>query len=145
MAYHYISWWRIRVLFNVEEEEPYTNMPFNCILTEQTSSESVNPFVYMDNLKKNKNLGAPHAMTYRQTESLKRHGRQITKQGEDLNITKIRCKSGHLQLCLKGEDTDPAYAFWYEPRVHPNNCKIIDDYLQKTKLKVHGSLKRKTK
>ena len=135
----------MQVLFNVEEEVPYTNMPTECILTDSTPSESVNPLVYMDNLKKNKNLGAPHAMTYRQTESLKRHGRQITKQGEDLKVTKIRCKDGHLQLCLKGDNTDPAYAFWYEPRAHPNNSRAIGDFLLKTKMKVHGSLRKQTK
>ena len=134
----------MQILLNIQEEEPYTNMPTNCILTESTPTESVNQSVYMEHLNKNKQLGAPHPMTYRQTELLKSHGRNITKQGEDMSLTKLRYKDGHLQLCLQGDATGPAYAFWYEPRVHPNNCKLIGDYLRQTKNKVHGSLSRKT-
>ena len=132
----------IQSIFSMQRDMDYANLPTNAFITDTEVTDPVDTHLYMGHIENNNELGAPHDLSLRQQKVIEKHSKNICQQGELLNITKVRCKNGHIQLCLQGDISGPGYAFWYEPRLHPENCKIIGNYLKKNKLRVHGSLGR---
>ena len=134
----------IQEFLSLQQKEPYQNMPTDCISTETPQQASIDKNMCMELADQNRGLAAPHILTHRQAEIIKSHGNKLPQQGEDMTVTKIRCKHGKTQLCLQGESSGPGYAFWYEPSVHPKYDIIIRDYLQHSKeernrIRTHGN------
>ena len=122
------------------------HIPEHSIILDTMPVDHMTEAMYMGCLSDDNKLGTKNMQSKKQQAKQKalkqKHATHITQQGENMNISKIRCKNGHIQLCLQGEIAGPAFSFWYEPRLHPNNCKVIGDYLKKNCLKIHGSLGR---
>ena len=127
---------------SIQEDSSYDNLPVGAIIMSTTKDDTLDHSLYADHQGKNKNLGAPRELSYREQKKIRNHRKNLIEQGEEMSISKIRCKNGHIQLCLQGKDSNPGHAFWYDPRVHPNSCVVIANYLRKNRLKVHGSLEK---
>ena len=132
----------IQSLYSMQRDMDYSKLPTNAFITDTEVTDPADTSLYMAHSDINNQLGAPHDLSLRQQKVIEKHSRNICQQGEPLNITKVRCKNGHIQLCLQGDVAGPGYAFWYEPGLHPENSKIVSNYLEKNKLRVHGSLGR---
>ena len=57
-----------------------------------------------------------------------------------LEVSKIRLKDGHLELLLNSNNTEIKYNTWIQPRLHPNLCSVVSEYLENNpKLRISGS------
>ena len=130
---------------DIQEIGCFNNMPKNSIITSPPSDDDcIDQQIYLQYQKSNEHLGAPRELTPKERMKIITHGESLSKQGEELSITKIRFKNGHIQMCLQSDQTGPGHAFWYDPRYHPNNCEVIAKYLEQPTMRIHGSLRKLT-
>ena len=129
----------VQAMFSIQE-----HIPEDAIIINTVTQDTVQQPMYMGHLENDTQKGNPNTKSEKQRLKQKalqqKHGKRIIQQGEEMTITKIRYKHGHIQMCLQGSTAGPHNSFWYEPRLHPNNNKIVENYLSQNKLKIQGSL-----
>jgi len=70
---------------------------------------------------------------------LEKHSQQLPDMDTELEITKARFRSGHLQVLMTSTQ-DKSYNFWMEPRLQPGICKQITEHMSvNNHLRVVGS------